>query len=178
MSYGICIPSAVQATNNDALIRNARCASAIENGSVVELLTASSTVGEGEVFVATVSAGTITNMWMVGEPPMTITTNPDGTKEYLGINPDVRDFRNAIGKVFSVFKPQVGDIITLSTDAIGGSLNTYAVATSGQAKLQWAAGAVSGLSLKLLTTTKIAIGDGTIAQAGVVAYRFEVVAVA
>jgi hypothetical protein len=180
MAYGIVNMSGCQAAENDALLRKAVCATAIENGMVMQLLTVSATAGEEDVFTATIPSATagLTQLWMAAEPPVAKATS--GTKSYLGLNPDPRDARNEIGEVFTVFKPQIGDIVVLSTDALTGSKSTgdYVVATAADFQLNWAAAAVSGLSLKYLATTKIAIGDGTIAQAGATAYRFEVVAIA
>lgn len=78
-------------------------------------------------------------LWMAYEPEVVVTVT--GTKKYKGINPDVRDFYNASGDVFTAFKPQVGDILTFTDDGITGtkSTNTYIVATNGQYKLAWSA---------------------------------------
>jgi hypothetical protein len=178
MSHGIVIQNAVQAMNIDTLNRSVKCADAIDNGFVFKLLNLSAVSGEGEVWIAstpTSSAG-LQNLWMAYEPEVVLTVS--GTKQYKGINPDVRDFYNIAGSIFSAFQPQVADIITLTADDLGGSLNAFAVATAADYKLNWAAGAVAGLSLKLLTTDYISIADGSIGNQRVVSYRFEVVAVA
>ena len=91
----------------------------------------------------------------------------------------MRNFINKSGKVFSAFKPKVGDIITLSTDAISGtkSSNGYVVAVNNAAKLTWGASAISGLSLALLKTTYISIGNAALAGTNrLTSYLFEVVA--
>lgn len=174
MAYGVVIQDRVQASNVDALNRSAKSASLVENGYVCNLLTRSSTAGEGEVWVATAPAtGALSNLWMVYSPEVVITDS-----KYKGLNPDPRDFSIAIGQVFDVFQPQLGDIITITADSLTGSANTHAVATDGDFQLNWGASAVSGLSLKLLATTYISIGLGSIGTQRVTAYRFEVVAVA
>lgn len=85
-----------------------------------------------------------TGVWMAYSPE--VVTVVSGTKKYKGINPDPREFTNLSGEVFSAFKPQVGDIITITADGIGTTAigtNTYAVAKNGQYKLDWAAAANS-----------------------------------
>lgn len=84
------------------------------------------------------------NLWMAYSPE--VVTVVSGTKKYKGINPDPRDFTNLSGEVFTAFKPQVGDIITITADGIGDTpigTNTYAVAKNGQYKLDWASAANS-----------------------------------
>jgi hypothetical protein len=80
-----------------------------------------------------------TGLWMAYSPEIVTVTS--GTKKYRGINPDPRDFTNLAGEVFTAFKPQVGDIITITADGIGDTAigsNTYAVAKDSQYKLDWA----------------------------------------
>ena len=118
MSYGVCLPVSVAALNIDAFNRSAVSASAVENGNVVVLATKSTTAGEAEVWTATVpSTGNgLTGLWMAYEPELVLTSS--GSSQYKGLDPDPRNFRNEIGDIFSVFKPQLGDIITLTDDAL------------------------------------------------------------
>lgn len=181
MSYhGILIPNAVQATNVDALNRSFVGTADIDNGSVFATAALSTTDGEGEVWVATVptTGANLTNLWMAYEPEVVVTVT--GTKKYKGINPDVRDFYNVTGDIFTGFKLELGDILTISTDGLTGSVSTgdFAVATNAQYKLAWSASAVSGVSLKRLETTYISIADGSIGTQRTVAYRFVVTALA
>jgi len=174
MAYGVLIQNKVQASDVDALNRPAKCASAVENGMVFNLLTVSSTTGEEEVWVATAPAtGALSNLWMAYEPEVNITDS-----KYKGLDPDPRNFIIPATKVFSAFRPQLGDIITLTGDVLTGSANDYAVATDADFQLNWGASAVSGLSLKLIETTYISIGLGSIGTQRVTAYKFEVVALA
>lgn len=77
-------------------------------------------------------------LYMAYEPEVVVVTV--NGKQYKGIDPDVRDFVNIAGNVFSAFKPQVGDILTISADGITGTIgaNTFAVATNAQYALAWA----------------------------------------
>ena len=85
-----------------------------------------------------------TGMWMAYSPEVITVTTASG-KKYKGINPDPRDFTNLSGEVFDAFKPQVGDILTITDDGITGtkSTNTFVVAKNGQYKFDWAASANS-----------------------------------
>jgi hypothetical protein len=84
------------------------------------------------------------NIWMAYSPEIVTVVTASG-KKYKGIDPDPRDFTNISGDVFDAFKPQVGDIITITSDGITGTKgsNTYAVATNGQYALAWASSANS-----------------------------------
>lgn len=83
-------------------------------------------------------------LWMAYSPE-TVTIVTASGKKYKGLTPDPREFTNLSGEVFSAFKPQVGDILTITTDGISGtkSTNTYAVAANGAYALAWAASANS-----------------------------------
>jgi hypothetical protein len=176
MANGILIQSAVQAKDIDALNRAAVAAVDVQNGSVLNLTGYSTTAGESEVWAAEApTTGNLSNLWMACSPEVVVT---DG--KYKGIDVDPRNFVNTAGDVFDVFKPQLGDIVLMSVDAVGGtkSTNTFVVATNAELKLQWAAAAVSGVSLELIEETTMSIGTGAIGSNKVTAYKFEVVAVA
>lgn len=175
MAYGICLPRKIMAQNVDSLNRSAVSASVYENGWVGYFSGRSATAGEGEVFTMVAPATAhLYDLWMAYEPEVVLTAS-----KYKGLDPDPRNFINAIGDVFSVFKPEVGDLIELSDDAIAGtkSSNTFVVATDGAQALTWAASAVSGLSLLLVEVTYYSIGLGTIGTQRVATSLFEVVAV-
>lgn len=85
-----------------------------------------------------------TGLWMAYSPE--IVTVVSGSSKYRGLNNDPRNFTNLKNEVFTAFKPQVGDIITITADGIGNTAigsNTYAVAKNGQYKLDWASAANS-----------------------------------
>lgn len=178
--HGVLITNEIMATNIDQMNRSAICATTdLDNGNVVKLTGVSSTDGEGEVWTAaTPVTGSLTNLWMVAEPEVVVTVS--GSNKYKGIDPDVRNFYTPAGDLFTAFKLAVGDIVTLTADALAGtkSTNTYIVATTNTPKLTWAAAAISGVSLKLLETTYISIADGSIGTQRTTAYRFVVEAIA
>lgn len=178
-NHGLMVPSAIVAANIDAYVRHAKGSVDLDNGNVVSLTALTGVAGEREVWTAAVPAtgATLTNLWMVGEPEIVLTDS-----KYKNINPNVLDYFVASGKVFSAFKLQLGDIVVLNAEALGGTLgsNTFVVATNATAKLTWASAAVSGVSLKLLATEYVSIPTvGTIgSEQRVTTYRFEVVALA
>lgn len=180
MAYGIFQGTKVAAKDIDSKNRSAVSAAAYENGSVGNLYTKSSAAGEAEVWVMTApTTSNLSNLWMVGEPE--INTLVSGDLSFRGITVDPRLFRNEIGDVFSAFQLSLGDLVTLSADAVAGTIstNTYVVATNAAQKLTWAAAAVSGVSLKLVATNYISIGVGTLGDTQrITSYLFEVVALA
>lgn len=180
MAHNILIQRVVGAKNVSVWNRSAVHASeSFDNGNLVSLGALSTTEGEGEVFQAAVPAtATLAKLWMVYTPEIVLTI--DGTKKFKGINVDPQDFYVPALSVMDVYKPQVGDIITMTADGLAGtkSTNEFVVATDGSKKLTWAASAISGLSYKLLSTEYISIGTGAINTQRVTAYRFECVAVA
>ena len=177
MAYGVVVLDKVQAMNVDALNRSAKSSALIENGMVFALLAKESGEGETELWTAVQPAtgANLTHLWMAYSPELV-----DTNAQYRGLDPDPRNFAHAIGDPISCFKPQIGDIITLTDDALTGTKggNTYVVATNADYQLNWGASAVSGLSLKLLGTTYISIGLGSIGTQRVTAYHFAVEAIA
>jgi hypothetical protein len=172
MTYGICLPVKTRAMNIDSLNRSAVSATAQEQGSVGYFTAKSTTAGESEVWTFTPPVtGKLGNLWMVWEPEIVVTN-----AQYRGLDPDIRNFRNEIGDIFSVFQPKKGDLITLSTDAIAGSKasNTNIVATNLASKLTWGSAITNGLNLALIETTYISLGSGAVDTQRVTAYLFEV----
>lgn len=176
MAYGIMLPVQVASKDVDAWTRSAVCASAVENGTLVVLTGKSTTAGEGEVFTAVLptTANGLTGVWMVGEPEVVLTAG-----KYKGLDSDVRNFRNEATKMFTVFKPQLGDLIMMSADCFSAafSSNTHANCTDGaNGKLVWGNSQVSSVfSVKYLSTNYISIGTGAVDNQRVVSYLVEVV---
>lgn len=78
-------------------------------------------------------------LWMAYEPEVVTIVTASG-KKFKGIDVDVRDFYNIANTPFAAFKPQVGDILTVSADGITGTIgaNTFVVATNAQYAFAWA----------------------------------------
>lgn len=179
MAHNILIQRAVAAKNIDSLNRSAvHATEAFDNGNVLSLGAISTTEGEGEVFSAAVPAtATLAKLWMVYTPEVVVTVS--GTKKFKGIDIDPQDFEVPALSIMDVFKPQIGDILTMTADGLAGtkSTNTFVVATDASKKLTWNATAISGLSLLLLGDDYISLPAGTIGTQRVAAYKFEVVAI-
>ena len=176
-THAVLVPNMIAAMNIDSLNRSAQSASDVDNGNIVILTSRVS--GQPEVFTAVVpsTANGLTGVWIAYDPEIVLTA-----AKYKGIDPDPRNYYNEIGKTFSVFKPQIGDIITLTAEALAGSkdANTFANATdtTGGLKPLWGATQTASVfSLKLLATTYISIADGSIGNQRVTAYQFEVVGI-
>lgn len=180
MAYGILIQNMVAAMNVDSYNRSAVAGSAtnIDNGNVFRLDSQSSTTGQSEVWSATAPAsGSLNNLWMAYSPEI-VTISVNG-KDYRGLNVDPRDFTNVGGKVFDAFKPQVGDVITMTAPAISGSPSTGDYVNSGSSVYSLAWGAIpvaSSFSLKLIKETYVSLGTGGVDTQRVLAYKLQVVA--
>lgn len=178
MAYGVLIPESIMATNVDSLNRNVKDALAVEQGSVFVMGAKSATSGEEEVWEISVPVtASLTDLWMAYSGDEVVLT----ASKYKGLDPDPRNFINAAGDVFSAYKPQVGDLILVTADALAGtkSTNTFVVATDSAWKLTWAASAISGLSYSLIGEKYISIGNGGISDSQrVTAYELECVAIA
>jgi len=165
---------------NIAAFRSAKAAFNVENGSVLQLTAKSTDNFEGDVWTANTpgSGEGLKNLWIVDEPVNGRIVDASGNV-YDSVDNNPKNFVNLAGTVFNTHQLKVGELVTLSADAIGGTkgVNTFVVATNGKLKLQWSAAAVTGVSLKLIKQNDFAIADNTWKQR-TTAYQFEVVAVA
>ena len=185
--HGIIIQDRVMATDIDTYNRSAVSAlSDLDNGNVFQLLTQSTVaLGSNEVWLATAPATSspgLKYLWMAYSPEVVLTVS--GSNQFKGIDNNPTNFYNIEGIVFDAFMPEVGDLITITGDALGGTKAsasyTHVVATNGTYQLTWATGAISGLSLAWLKTTTISKPTaGAISESErVVAYQFQVSAIA
>ena len=170
----VLVPTLVAAKNIDSLnasfIDNTND---YENGAII----AAGDYSKEQVYeVAAVSE--LHNLFMVFSPEDTIITDAAGNEYKIGIN-DPRTFTNVKGKVFSAYRPQVGDKILISAEGIEGTADDFAVAAAGESKLQFASAAVNGLSYKVLDDSAyISIGGASnIGSQRVAAYLLECVAI-
>ncbi len=180
MSYGVLIPTQIAAKDVDAWNRSAVCASARENGDIMVLGSKSATAGQSEVWTATEPAtGTLVELWMAYEPEVVLTAG-----KYKGLDVDPRNFRVEATKVFSVYKPRIGDIINMTGECLLGSYSAgvtthvNATDTTGGFKLYWANQQdASCLSYMLTGVSYISIGSGAIDSQRATMYQFTCVAV-
>lgn len=179
MAHNILNPRLVAAKNVDALNRSAVAAVDVDNGNLVKLTTRSTDADKAEVFTAIVPVtGSLTGLWMVFQSEVILT--PFGSGYLSGFNNDLTAFYIPAGRVFSVFKPQLGDIIEMTADGLAGtkSTNTFvnATDTTGGLKPVWGATQTANVfSMKLLETSYFPYATGAIDSQRLVSYVFEVV---
>lgn len=179
-NHGVLIPNQIAAMNVDAFNRSVIASADIDNGNVLVLSAKSTTDGEGEVWTAIVpsTSNGLTGLWMAYSGDEIVVTDA----RYKGLDPDPRHFFNATGKVFSAYKPQLGDIITVTDEALAGTFisgtTTHVNATNstGGYKLVWGNSQTSSvLSYKLLKVNYISLATGAIDSQRVTSYQFECV---
>lgn len=181
-THAVLIKNRVAASDVDAYNRSAIAGSAvdIDNSYIFRLDSQSTTAGESELWsVTAVSANgsTLDNVWMASSPEVVLTVV--GSNYYKGIDVDPRNFYNIGGKPFDAFKPQVGDVITVTAAGITGSpsTGTYVCSQSGSYLPVWSATkTASSFAAKLLQETYISIGTGAIDTQRVLAYKLQVLA--
>jgi hypothetical protein len=180
--HSVMIPTQIASQNIDAYNRSAvTAATDVSNGNLVKLTVKSTTAGEGEVWTAvtpSTSAG-LTNVWVVYQGDEIVVTN----NQYKGLDPDPRNFYVPATKVFSVFKPVLGDLITITDDGLGGTysagvtthVNATDGATGGLIPVWGNSQTGSVFSMKLNKVTYISLATGAIDSQRVRAFEFEVV---
>lgn len=180
MAHNILNARLVAAKSVDALNRSAVAAFDVDNGNLVKLTTRSADADKTEVFTAvTPSTGNgLTGLWMVFQSEVVLT--PFGSGYLSGFNNDITAFYIPTGKVFSVFKPQLGDIVEMTADGLAGtkSTNTFvnATDTTGGVKPVWGATQTASVfSMKLLETSYFPYTTGAIGDQRLTSYVFEVV---
>lgn len=181
-THAVLIPKQISAMNVDAWNRSCVSASDVDNGNLVILSGKSTTAGESEVWTGVVpsTSNGLTGVWMAYEPEVVVTVS--GSYEFKGIDPDPRNFYNKATKVFSIFKPKIGDVVEITADGLAGTYiagtTTHVNATNstGGLKPVWGNSQTSSVfSMKLLSTGYVSIGSGAIDNQRVTTYIFEVV---
>lgn len=180
-NHAVLIPEAVAAMNIDSLNRSVidlgASASSIDNGNVFEIDSKHTSGSLTEVFeIVQASSASPTDMWMAYSGDEVVIT----ASKYKGLDPDPRNFFNEDNKVFSAFKPQVGDIILVTADAFSNSFDDhdYACGQASSFKLLWVNDERStGLCYKFLATKYISLADGSIGDQRVTAYELECVSI-
>lgn len=181
MAYNVLIPEAIAAMNIDSLNRSVidygASASAIENGNIFAMGDKHTSGSLTEVFeIAQPTAGSPADVWMAYSGDEVVLTD----SKYKGLDPDPRNFRNDANKVFSAYKPQVGDIILVTADAFSNSFSagttTHAAGQADSFELVWTiAESTTGLCYKYLQTKYISLADGSIGDQRITAYQLECV---
>ena len=178
--HGVLIPEQIAAMNVDSFNRSVitNSASSIDNGMIFYCGVKNWASGSGaEVFnIAAPASGSLNSLWMAYSGDEIVVTD----SKYKGLDPDPRNFYNATSKVFSAYKPAVGDIILLTAEAMTGTVESaFAIAVAGSWQLNWAAATASEhmLAYKYLGTKYISLATGAIDTQRVAAYELECVSV-
>lgn len=169
----VLVPTLVAAKNIDSLNASFIDTNAdYDNGAII----AAGDYSKEQVY-SVAEVEDLHNLYMVFSPEDTIITDAMGNEYKIGIN-DPRTFTNVKGKVFSAFRPKVGDKVLMTAEGFSGSAADYAVAEEGSNKLKFASAAVDGLSFKVIDDAAyITIGGATaIGSQRVAAYLLECVA--
>ena len=174
MTHTVLIANKIAAKDVDAYLRPFVAQQNMDNGNVMTLNTVSSG-SSVEAWVPTVpTTGSLSGLWMVMEP--TLPFLPSGTNIYSGLG-TVRDFYVSASQVATCFKPQVGDIITVTADAFtSGTAPTagqYCVAVNAAFTLTAQASGSAGQTWQCREVLYIPFADGTIGTGRITAYRLE-----
>ena len=179
MAKSILIPELTAAKNIDTLNRSFIAEVDLDNGNVFGKGELSTNANESQVYeTAQPATGSLSDLWMAYSPEDVILTDELGNQYKVG-NLDPRGFTNKAGLVFSGFKPQKGDIITISADGVNGTVDSeeYLVASNESYLLTPNATAIDGLSFKIIETTYISVASAnSIGSQRVTAYKLECVA--
>lgn len=162
-TYAILVKDKIAAQHDDSKNRSAYLTSAsLANGCVFYLNTLAGLSG-CEVWTVTKSNGSAADMWMAYSSDVNLVEV--GTKKFRGITADAADFYISACTVFSAFRPEPGDIITMTAEGFSNavSTNTYANSADNQYTLAWGTSkSASALSFKLLDATYISKPDGSL----------------
>jgi hypothetical protein len=167
--HGVLLKKACASIDVGSYNRFAMAGSAVDldNGNVFRLDTENTagTSGYSEVWDVTapsLSGSTLGCLWMASQDGVNLLV--DGVLEYRGLSDDPRKFYNVGAKVFTAFKPQIGDIIEISADAISNTRTAETFLNAADAAYEMAWGSTqtdSDLSFKLITATNFfSIGTG------------------
>jgi hypothetical protein len=176
MAHTVLIPNKIAATNVDAYVRPFIAPQNMDNGYVFTLGGVSSTAGS-EVWTVTVpTTGSLSGLWMQMESEIPFLAS--GTNVYNGLG-TIRDFYVSASQVATAFKPQVGDIITVTAEAFtSGTAPTagqHCVAVNGAYTLTAQAAGGAGQDWVCREVNFIPYADGTIGTGRLTSYRLECV---
>jgi hypothetical protein len=168
MSYSVLIAGEIAAKNIDSLNKFGKANFAVENGHVVAL--GEKSTAKNEAFVYTVNKPATATLasgifYMVNEPVNVLVNG-----KYSGLTDDPREFNIPADKVFTMYKPMIGDEVVITKDGLAGTKgeNTHVVPADNTTKLTWAAnGNNVSLAYKYVGDTYVSIGNERVP-----AYRF------
>ena len=167
MAYSVLIAGEIAAKNIDSLNKFGKATNFdVGNGHVVALGYKFNVTGENDVYNVNKPTALATDIFYMVNEPVNVLVNG----KYSGLTDDPREFNIPAGKVFTMYKPMVGDEIVITKDGLAGDKegNTYVVPTIGETRLTWAAnGTGVSLAYKYVGDTYVSIGNERVR-----AYRF------
>ena len=178
MAKAIVQKTQVEARNVEALNRTAVHTAEIENGMVFLLQNYQNTA-PGVWDLVAPSTGNLSGLWMAFDEGKILVQDAN-SEVYSGLSKDPGLYTNIANRPFDCFKPQVGDIITMTADAIGNTrtAETLITAVDASLKLEWAGAAGAGLTLTLIdANAKFNIPPKTFGGTVTTGFKFEVTAV-
>ena len=166
MAYSVLIAGEIAAKNIDSLNKFGKANFDVENGHVVALGKRSDTKGENDVYNVNkpATATLATDIFYMVNEPVNVLVNG----KYSGLTDDPREFNIPAGKVFTMYKPMVGDEVVITVNGIDGNKNDYIAPANNTTKLTWT-DSISNVSLayKYVGDTYVSIGNKRVD-----AYRF------
>ena len=166
MAYSVLIAGEIAAKNIDSLNKFGKANFAVENGHVVALGEKSTAKNEAFVYTVKKPANLATDIFYMVNEPVNVLVNG----KYSGLTDDPREFNIPADKVFTMYKPMVGDEVVITVDGIDNTSGkkTYIAPAGGNTKLTWT-DSISGVSLayKYVGDTYVSIGNERVP-----AYRF------
>ena len=117
MAYSVLIAGEIAAKNIDSLNKFGKADFPVGNGHVVALGNKSNVKGENDVYNVNIPANDADLasgiFYMVNEPVNVLVNG-----KYSGLTDDPREFNIPDGKVFTMYKPMVGDEIAITVDGL------------------------------------------------------------
>ena len=164
MAYSVLIAGEIAAKNIDSLNKFGKANFAVENGHVVALGEKSTAKNEAFVYTVKKPANLATDIFYMVNEPVNVLVNG----KYSGLTDDPREFNIPAGKVFTMYKPMVGDEVVITVNGIDGNKNIYIAPDDDTTKLTWTDD-ITGVSLayKYVGDTYVSIGNERVS-----AYRF------
>lgn len=117
-NYGFVVEKQIAASVVPTLNKSATCATNVDGGNLVTV----STYAGGSYTATLGTAGAATGFWMAYNPTEHL-TDVNG-KLFSGLSVDPRDYTNIKDRQFDIFKPQVEDIVGVTTANITGTAPT------------------------------------------------------
>ena len=164
MAYSVLIAGEIAAKNIDSLNKFGKANFAVENGHVVALGEKSTAKNEAFVYTVKKPANLATDIFYMVNEPVNVLVNG----KYSGLTDDPREFNIPADKVFTMYKPMVGDEVVITVNGIDGNKNIYIAPDDDTTKLTWTDD-ITGVSLayKYVGDTYVSIGNERVS-----AYRF------